>query len=212
MRNKIFNLRRDYSGGALDESMVPKVPLDLFNNWLEEALSAKLPEPHAFSLSTISGNRPSSRILLLRDATVHGFLFFSNYNSKKGHDLKIHPQASMHFFWPELSRQIRIEGTVKKVNTELSDKYFASRPRENQLAALASDQSEVVLSRNDLERRYHQLDQLHKGNKIPRPEYWGGYRLLPDYFEFWQGRESRLHDRIQYRKHKGHWLIERLSP
>ncbi len=164
-------------------------------------------------VSTITADgRPDGRIVLLKDITAGGFVFYTNYESRKGRDLTERPVAALTFFYPELERQIRIEGHVEKVSAAESDAYFASRPRGSQIGALVSNQSSVITDRNTLEQRQQELEAQFDGQSIPRPPHWGGFRVIPDQVEFWQGRPSRLHDRIRYRKDGQDWLIERLSP
>ena len=209
----LADLRLNYQKGELHEQHVHPDPFAQFAIWFKEAQSAQITEPNAMFLSTVStSGRPSGRIVLLKTVD-HGFSFFTNYESRKGQDLAFTSQASITFFWVELERQIRIEGHVEKLSTELSTTYFHSRPRESQLGAWVSEQSSRV-SREELEKRYAELDAQYEGKTIPKPDHWGGYRLIPDYFEFWQGRPSRLHDRVVYdaREKKGDWECYRVAP
>tara|TARA_R110002096_G_scaffold169779_2_gene341491 strand:+ start:13304 stop:13951 length:648 start_codon:yes stop_codon:yes gene_type:complete len=212
LKEKVKNIRRDYVSKPLDESDLTKDPFDFFKKWLAEAIKAEIDEPNAFTLSTFGEQYPDSRIVLLRDFNKEGLSFYTNYDSKKAKDLISHPFASINFFWVELFRQIRIKATVEKVSDKMSDDYFASRPRESQLGAWASLQSEVLSSRAALETQLNQLEEKFKNKEVPRPENWGGYLLKPNYFEFWQGRPSRLHDRIVYEKNGEDWHIKRLYP
>jgi pyridoxamine 5'-phosphate oxidase len=181
--------------------------------WFQEALKAKVVEPNAMSLSTVNGQgRPSSRIVLIKELDQRGMTWFTHYTSKKGEELAENPFAALLFFWPELERQVRIEGRVEKVSAIESDAYFSSRPLSSRVGALASEQSKVIANRSLLEDRVAKISAQY-GEQVPRPENWGGYRLLPDYMEFWQGRSSRLHDRIVYSKNEqGVWLRQRLQP
>jgi len=208
----LADLRLNYQKGELHEQHVQPNPFDQFAIWFKEAQSAQITEPNAMFLSTLSASgRPSGRIVLLKTVD-HGFSFFTNYESRKGHDLAFTSQASITFFWVELERQIRIEGHVEKLSVELSTAYFHSRPRESQLGAWVSEQSARV-SRELLEQLYAELATQYEGKEIPKPDQWGGYRLVPDYFEFWQGRPSRLHDRVVYdARENGEWECYRVAP
>lgn len=184
-----------------------------FRQWFDEALRAGVPEPNAMYLSTVGpDHRPSGRIVLLKDLDLSGFVFFTNYHSRKGHQLDAHPYAALTFFWVELERQVRIEGYIEKVAERESDEYFASRPRGSQLGAWVSSQSEVIAGREVLLEKQEFYEKQFEGREVPRPPHWGGYRLVPAYLEFWQGRPSRLHDRLAYTRQEGTWTLERLSP
>jgi pyridoxamine 5'-phosphate oxidase len=209
----IAHLRKEYTLKTLDESDVHPDPLAQFNRWFEEATQSGLLEPSAMNLATVGATgRPSSRIVLLKGMD-HGFLFFTNYESRKGEELLANPFAALTFHWTELERQVRIEGRAERVEATLSSEYFASRPKLSQLGAIASPQSRPIANRQLLETEMAKLAQRHEANEPARPEHWGGYRLLPDYLEFWQGRRSRLHDRIVYSASpEGGWAITRLAP
>jgi pyridoxamine 5'-phosphate oxidase len=206
-------LRKDYGQAVLDESMVAPDPILQFNAWFEEALKAEVNEPNAMSVSTVDGRgRPSSRIVLIKQYDQRGFTWYTNYASQKGRELEANPHAALLFFWSELERQIRIEGRVEKTSAEESDAYFHSRPLKSRLAALASAQSAPVADRAALEQHYAEVEQQY-GAHPPRPQHWGGYRLVPERIEFWQGRRSRFHDRIVYTlQADGSWARQRLQP
>lgn len=212
-KENIQNLRQDYRAAELSEADIDKNPIAQFEKWFKDALDAKLYEPNVMTLATagLSG-KPSSRILLLKGFDEDGFVFFTNYNSKKGKDLQENPQAALQFFWPELERQVRIEGIVTKATAEASTAYFHSRPKGSQIGASASPQSTVIPDREILEERVKELTAAYQETEVPRPEHWGGYVLKPAHIEFWQGRPSRLHDRITYTSVNGVWTINRLAP
>jgi pyridoxamine 5'-phosphate oxidase len=208
----IAQLRKNYTFGQLSETEVPHQPLPLFQLWFDQAVKAECPEPNSMTLATAdkAGN-PSARIVLLKGADENGFTFFTNYESQKGKELADRPQAALLFHWHELERQVRIKGTVERVSPEESDQYFHSRPPASRIGAWASPQSVAIPNREFLEEA-EQRFQSEFGDAPPRPEHWGGYRLRPTEIEFWQGRPSRLHDRIHYKLDSGHWKISRLAP
>lgn len=213
INKKIRNERREFEFGTLDENQVPSNPKDLFEQWFKEALDKMVTEPYAFHLATISkDNRPSNRVVYLRSIEENGFVFFTNYKGKKGQDIANNPSVCANFFWAEKERQIRIYGIAQPISAEFSDAYFASRPRESQLGAWASHQSEELTNHQELSSRLTNLEQKYDGLEVPRPPHWGGYVIIPDYYEFWQGRAKRLHDRITYTKNKKNWLIKRINP
>jgi len=209
----LHKLRKEYSLNQLSESSVKTDPVKQFEAWFKEAVNSGMKEPNAMILATASSeNKPSARVVLLKDYSPKGFTFYTNYGSRKGRNLIQNKNAALLFFWHRLERQIRIEGTCKKISRAESEKYFHSRPRASQIGALASNQSEVLNSREELEKRFAELEAKYKGKEIPLPKNWGGFILSPNYFEFWQGRESRLHDRIAFKKNRSRWKIVRLAP
>jgi pyridoxamine 5'-phosphate oxidase len=215
---RVADLRTEYKREALDERDVAPHPFRQFETWFDEAVRAEVPEANAMTLATADADgRPSARVVLLKGFDERGFTFFTNYESRKGRDLAARGDAALLFFWPELERQIRIEGAVAKVAAPESSAYFASRPRGARLGAWASPQSELVDGRSTLEERFAAMEAQYRdsGDDIPRPPHWGGYRLVPSMLEFWQGRPSRLHDRIRYRRdpqNPDRWVIDRLAP
>lgn len=209
------DLRRDYQSNELSESNIKSNPFEQFQIWFKDALGGKILEPNAMTLATCNNNKPSARTVLLKGADATGFVFFTNYHSKKGSELENNPNAALLFFWDALERQIRIEGTVERIDRTSTEAYFKSRPKDSRIGALASPQSTVIESREVLENKMKALNEKYSDTEdIPVPPYWGGYRLVPHYFEFWQGRSSRLHDRIVYEHiaENNSWKIYRLAP
>jgi len=213
MSSSIAHLRKDYSQASLSEADVDPNPYAQFATWFDEALKAEVPEANAMSVATVGADgRPSSRILLIKDFDARGFTWYTNYASRKGRELAVHPYAALLFHWIPLERQVRIEGRVEQVPAEESDAYFAVRPLKSRLGAIASSQSEPIENRAALEQRFTHVESEY-GDAPTRPAHWGGYRLIPDSIEFWQGRPSRLHDRIRYLlQADGTWRRERLQP
>jgi pyridoxamine 5'-phosphate oxidase len=210
----IADLRQNYTRAGLIEADAALDPFQQFHTWFQVALSAQILEPNAMTLATTTADgKPSARILLLKDFDARGFVFYTNYESLKAQQLSENPHAAIVFWWGELERQIRIEGKVEKVNPEESDRYFHSRPISSQIGAWASNQSRVVPSRDVLENKQLQLEKEYQNKEIPRPPHWGGFRVVPSVIEFWQGRPSRLHDRLRYSLQDDvSWLRERLAP
>ena len=215
---ELADLRQSYTQRTLLEADVLPNAVAQFRQWLDEAVAAQLPEPAALTLATVDGatGQPSQRVVLLKGLPDEaGFLFYTNYDSRKGHELASQPLAALNFFWPGLERQVRVEGVVEKAPENVSTEYFQSRPRGSQVGAWASPQSEVIGSREELEAREHEVEARFQGqNPLPRPPHWGGYVLRPTRLEFWQGRPSRLHDRLVYEREAGgsSWKISRLAP
>ena len=208
----IADLRKDYKLASLAEGDVAATPLVQFEKWLNEAIQAQLPEPNAMTLATVGAEgRPSTRVVLIKEINERGPVWFTNYHSRKGRELAANPHAALQFHWVELERVVRLEGRVEKISEADSDAYFASRPLDSRIGAWASPQSEVIGSRAVLVARAAEYGAKFLLNP-PRPPHWGGYRLVPDRVEFWQGRSSRLHDRILYRLEGGNWQISRLAP
>lgn len=206
-------LRVDYSSKRFEPEDANPNPFVQFDEWLKEAVYADVPEPNAMTLATITeSNTPSARIVLLKGLDERGFTFFTNYNSAKGMAIEKHPHVALVFCWLELQRQVRIEGIAEKLSAKESDAYFNSRPYGSQIGAHASPQSTVIENRNFLEQQYEYYTQKYPEGNVPRPENWGGYLVKPRLIEFWQGRASRMHDRLQYLQRDGNWLIERLAP
>jgi pyridoxamine 5'-phosphate oxidase len=213
MATPIETLRKDYMHATLDIDSVAADPFKQFGHWLHQAFDAGIEEPNAMALATATpGGQPSCRIVLLRGVSEGGFTFYTNYLSRKGEELQHNPHGSLLFFWPQLERQVRIEGRVEQVTEAESDAYFATRPRNSQLGAWASPQSQAIHDRAELDRRLAEAAARYP-EEVARPAHWGGYRLTPHHFEFWQGRESRLHDRVRYNRIAvGEWAIKRLAP
>lgn len=209
----LADLRRDYSLAGLTEKDLAKDPFRQFEKWFQEAEGAKIPEPNAMIMSSVGADgRPSGRTVLLKGFDGRGFVFYSNYESRKGRELEGNPHASLVFPWIVLERQVIVEGQVIKVPREESEAYFHSRPRASQLGAWISQQSRVISGRGVLEDSYKELEKKYAGQEVPLPAHWGGWRLAPTSVEFWQGRRSRLHDRLRYRKLGDSWVVERLAP
>lgn len=210
--DKLADLRKSYERDELDENASASEPLVQFQQWLRQAMDAQIPEPNAMTLATVGPDgRPSTRIVLIKDMDERGLVWYTNYDSRKGQQLAGNPFAALQFHWVELERVVRIEGVVEKVDAAQSDAYFASRPLDSRLGAWASPQSQVISSRAVLVANAAKAAAQH-GLSPSRPPHWGGYRLKPDRWEFWQGRRSRLHDRLCYRLEDGHWVRERLAP
>lgn len=208
----LHHIRQDYSRQSLSEDDCAAHPLLQFQQWLDEAMKAQVHEPTAMNVATVDeALRPNARIVLLKEVNDEGFVFFSNYHSRKGRALAVHPQAALTFFWPELERQVRVEGTVRRLPEVDSDAYFASRPYASRIGAWASEQSTVIGGKHELVAKAALIGAKHPLH-VPRPPHWGGYVVAPELAEFWQGRPSRLHDRIQYRRVGQAWIKERLSP
>ncbi len=210
--SKLADLRKSYMKGSLSEEDVKANPIDQFHVWFDQAQHAELPEPNAMTVASVDANgKPSARVVLIKEVTQDGFVFFTNYESRKGQALTANPNAALLFFWPELERQIRIEGSVTKLSAEESDAYFHSRPLDSRIGAWASPQSQVITSRTQLVTKAAEY-ALKFALNPPRPPHWGGFRVKHEVLEFWQGRPSRLHDRIQYVLENGQWKIQRLAP
>ena len=209
----VADLRKDYTLEGLREADAEPDPFQQFQKWFDQALAARLTEPNAMTLATTTpdGN-PRARMVLLKNFDERGFVFYTNYESDKGHELANNSYAALVFWWAELERQVRIEGSTQKVSDQESDEYFFSRPLNSRLGAWASAQSQVIKGREALERRLQELKTEYEDKEVPRPSNWGGYRVNPTVVEFWQGRPSRLHDRLRYRLDNGGWSMERLSP
>lgn len=213
IKSDLADLRSDYRRAALDRGDVDADPLRQFSTWMDEAIRSAAREPTAMTLATVGADgRPAARIVLLKGVDARGFVFFSNFDSAKGRDLAANPRAALVFFWVELERQVRVEGDVERVAAADADAYFARRPRASRLSAMASPQSQPVADRGVLEARVAELARQYPGDDLPRPPHWGGYRVLPRAVEFWQGRPSRLHDRLRYARTAETWSIVRLAP
>ena len=213
MKSEIADIRKDYKQHTLNEADVAADPFEQLGRWWNDAIAAEVEEVNAMTLATASKDGiPSARIVLLKGYDEQGFVFFTNYESTKGKELMANPNAALVFFWRELERQVRIEGRVEKVSSEESDEYFHSRPEGSRIGAWSSPQSAIITNRTIIETNVTQYSKRFEGHEIPRPEHWGGYRVIPNKFEFWQGRSSRLHDRFQYTKDQEQWLRNRLAP
>lgn len=213
MRKELEKLQKDYQDREINKKDLPDDPVGLTRQWMDEALKKDLPEPNAMAISTVNNEkRTSIRTVLLKELNSGGLVFYTNYNSRKAKDLEENPFISALLFWPDLERQLRIEGFAEKTKPEESDEYFSGRPRASQIGAWASPQSEIIKSREELEKHYLQIEEKYQGKDIPRPPHWGGYRIKPAYFEFWQGRPGRMNDRIVYIRESQRWRKERLAP
>jgi pyridoxamine 5'-phosphate oxidase len=213
MPGKLADLRKEYKFSSLNEKDLPNDPFLLLHSWITQAVESKVEEPSAMILSTAGkDHRPASRVVLLKGLENEGLVFFTNYLSRKARAIHANPEISLLFFWPQLERQIRVEGIATKLSDAASDEYFASRPRLSQLGAWASSQSSVIPSREFLETNFKELEKRWANKKITRPPAWGGYHVTPDYYEFWQGRPGRMHDRIAYTMKKNTWEMARLAP
>lgn len=213
----LMAMRRQYRNDGIDEAALPSAPMPLFRRWLADMIAAELPEPNAMVVATADPDgRPSTRTVLLKEYGDDGFVFYTNYGSRKGRELAANPAASLLFPWHALDRQVIVTGTAERVPAARTEAYFRSRPYGSQIGAWASEQSSVIRSREDLEKRYAEVEARHpEGTAVPVPPFWGGFRVVPDAVEFWQGRENRLHDRMRYRREGGPeapWVLERLSP
>ena len=212
--HSVSNLRKEYIRGGMKEDDAHPNPIEQFRKWFEEAMAANLHEPNAMTLATTSSSgNPSARVVLLKGLDKRGFVFYTNYEGRKARDLEENPYCALAFYWGELERQVRVEGRASRVSTEESDEYYRSRPRGSQLSAWASEQSRPIMGRDSLEERLRRLEDEYEGRDVPRPPFWGGYRVEPEAIEFWQGRENRLHDRLLYRcSGDGGWSMDRLQP
>ncbi len=217
MSNKPFNhflqhMRQQYDHGIIRENDLMDNPLHYFEKWFKEATDANTPEPNAMDFCTVSNNKPSSRIVLLKGVDERGFVFYTNYDSRKGNELLENPFVSLNFFWQPLARQVRIEGEISKLTVEESDQYFKTRPRESQIGAWASPQSTIIASRKVIEDEIARYTEQFQDIEVHRPPHWGGYLVKPQRIEFWQGRLNRLHDRFLYEDSPGGWMVFRLAP
>jgi pyridoxamine 5'-phosphate oxidase len=213
LRDEIKKLREDFIKGTLTDAAAKANPFEQFELWLSQAVEAKIPEVQATTLSTVSNEgKPSSRIVYLREFENNKFWIYGNYNSRKAMQMAANPNVSLNFFWPDLERQIRIEGTVQKCDASYSDNYFNNRPTDSKIGSWASNQSGILKNRDELEEAVESIRKKFEGKEITRPPFWGGWVLKANYYEFWQGRKSRLHDRISYTLEKEKWIIKRLAP
>ena len=214
MNRDIANMRMNYTKGNLNEGSVSKNPIDQFQIWFDEATNSEILEPNALILATVNKNNiPSARTVLLKELDPEGFIFYTNYNSEKGQDIAENPNVSLVFLWKEIERQVRITGIAEKINTSRSEKYFHKRPKGSQIGAWISPQSTVIDGRDILETRQKEIENKYQDvDQLPLPEFWGGYIVKPTTIEFWQGRPSRLHDRLRYKLVDGMWKVERLAP
>lgn len=214
MDKPISEIRRQHAERGFTEAQANPDPFRQFDAWFDDVFKANLPDPNGMMLATVGADgQPAARVVLLKGFNHDGFVFYSNYDSRKGRELAENPRAAACFWWSELDRQVRIEGTVEKLSDDESDAYFAIRPREGQVASWASQQSAKLESRAELEQRFREVTTRYKGKPVLRPPHWGGFRIRPTVIEFWQGRRQRLHDRLRYRRDdEGNWVLERLSP
>lgn len=213
MNSDIADMRRNYAGDILDAATTPETPLPLFNEWLALALEREVDDANAMTLATVdSQGLPHARVVLLKGIDKRGFVFYTNYQSHKGSELANVPHAALVFWWPALHRQVRIEGHVQQIDDEESDRYFQSRPRNSQLSAWIAQQSVEIPDRDWLEERKHRFEQVYEGQPVDRPRHWGGYLVVPEMIEFWQGQSDRLHDRLRYSLHDHGWFKVRLAP
>lgn len=210
---KISDLRKRYKEGRFEDSELPEEPIPLFRQWFNQAVDSEVTEPNAMALATVTGaNTPNVRMVLLKGLDENSISFYTNYESRKGKELDANPTAACTIWWAELERQVRLSGRVEKMTDAESDNYFESRPRESQIGAWASSQSRPVVDRKELEDQFREIKKRFEGKEIPKPEYWGGFRIILDTVEFWQGRPGRLHDRIFYQQSSGKWNRQRLAP
>jgi pyridoxamine 5'-phosphate oxidase len=210
---KISDLRKQYKKGGLVDLDLPENPIELFRKWFEEAVESEVVEPNAMALATVTwAETPNVRMVLLKGLDEHSISFFTNYESRKAKELNAHPVAACTIWWAELERQVRFSGKVEKLTAAESEDYFRSRPRESQIGAWASDQSKPIADRSELEASFKEIEEKFKGSEIPRPDHWGGYKIILETIEFWQGRPGRLHDRILYQQSSGKWNRQRLAP
>jgi pyridoxamine 5'-phosphate oxidase len=208
----LTHMRRSYQRTELHEEQVCSDPVEQLRRWLDDAIRADVAEPNAMCVSTCANGRPSSRMVLLRRLDSAGLVFYTSYFSRKGRELQANPRAAALFYWPQLERQVRVEGEVRQIPQDESDAYFASRPRGHQIGAWASEQSEVVENRELLDQRLRDYEERFEGEEVPRPHSWGGYAIAPERMEFWQGRPNRMHDRLEFVRTQGTWSMRRLQP